>query len=483
MGEIHPVVYYLLVLLAVSLLASTIVVLHRTILAKEGFRSHHSKKKKEEPPAAPANDTPTDVSGAAPPPPPPPPTEESPPPTEESPPPADVDPATRAAAINNLANSSTPIVPNGKKTEDDLITEINTFILKNMTHMLDIYTYLPSRIDGILENSYDLTDQTCQIVREIESRYVGRPKAEADAEVEEDKEDEPMDNLNDWTYDDKTEKKYEKKMNKLEKEEEKAEKKGDHKMSQLKQRYNRQKKQFQNKHKDNPMLECFVGSSQDLSGADLSGANMFHLDKLAPITSFGPPIVSVTDLSGNIIEGTSLEDAMKNKHILENKQIIAVEIKLLKRVSQVNEFVKSYEYVDIIEKLKRIPVTAQFSAQFVKKYLKSVKITHFVNKIKGFLHIGHHHKHTKEGFRSHHHHKHDTHSAPSNTPYQNKHYTFPVPYTDLQLNDEQKNHLEILNNANTLWMQLQTELGPIFDSAQLSYNRLSADWSKMSETS
>jgi hypothetical protein len=352
--------------------------------------------------------------------------------------------------------------------------------------MLDVYSYLPSRMDTIVEKTEDLTDQTCQLVRQIESRYVGRPKAEAQEYIETIRDAEPPDNLNDWDYNDKTEKKYQSTMNKLEKETERTEKKGDNKTAQLKKKYARQRVQFQRKNKNSPMLECFI----DFAGAgagggeDLSGANVFRLDRLAPITSFGPPIVSVTDASGNVITGTNLEDAIRNKHIQENKQIVAVEVKLLKRISQVNDFTKTYEYIGVIEKLKRVPITTQFSMQFVKKYLKSVKLTKFTNKVKEIFRFRRRKKNT-EGFRSRRRssRQNKPQAPPVNTVYQNKRYTFPVPYTDLQLNDDQKIHLDILNNANILWMKVQTELGPVFDVAEASYNNLSGQWDKMSNTS
>jgi len=482
MGGMNPMIFYLLVLLAISLLASAIVFLYKQFIT-EGFGikaklARKLGKKKAAPPpadtpAAPPADTP-----AAPP-------KDTPadePPPDEDP---DIDPAdraARAAALKNLANSSRPITPNAKKTKDDWISEINTFILNKMTFMLDVYTYLPRRMDAIVEKTEDLTDQTCQLVRQIESRYVGRPKAEAQEYIETIKSAEPPDNLNDWDYNDKSEKKYQRTMNKLEKEEERTEKKGDNKTAQLKKKYERQKVQFQRKHKNNPMLECFIDGAG--GGEDISGANVFRLDRLAPITSFGPPIVSVTDLSGNIITGANLEDALKNKHIQENKQIVTVEVKLLKRISQVNDFTKTYEYIGVIEKLKRVPITTQFSMQFVKKYLKSVKLTKFTNKVKQIFGLRRRRKNT-EGFRSRRRssRQNKPQAPPVNTVYQNKRYTFPVPYTDLQLDDDQKIHLDILNNANILWMKVQTELGPVFDRAEGSYNNLSGQWDKMSNTS
>jgi len=499
MVDLHPFFVYALMLVAISLIASAVVTLYKSY-RREGYEDISSGA--EQPPAMGDVSMPEqqlgDVSMT-----------EQPMegmPRKKSP---QQDPMARAAAINAMASSAQPSTQ--KNSVDDKITEINLFILNEMINMLAVFTYVPNRVDALLDQSQELTDQTCQIVKEIEMRYVGRPKAEADEAIEEYKEDEPDDNLNDWTYDDKTERKYQKKMDKLEKAEEKAEKKGNRKMSQLKQKYRRKKKQFQKKHKNQPMLECFVGSEN----ADISGADIFHVDKLAPITSFGPPIVAVTDLSGNIVTGQNLADAMKNKHIQENKEILVVEAKLLKRLSETNNLVKSYEYTGAVEKLKRVPITTTFSEQFVKKYLKSIKLRNLVRNVKNTLKkvvsFGRwgNKKRKKEGFEDYeeeegfedyeeeegfedyeedegfedYEEEEGFEDYEGFQVYENKRYNFPVPYKDIDLNDEQRQHLQILSNAYELKIKIQIELGPVFNNAQTSFNKLSASYGKMSQTS
>jgi hypothetical protein len=67
--------------------------------------------------------------------------------------------------------------------------------------------------------------------------------------------------------------------------------------------------------------------------------------------------------------------------------------------------------------------------------------------------------------------------------YENKRYNFPVPYKDIELNDDQRQHLQILSNAYELKIKIQIELGPVFNNAQASFNQLSASYGKMSQTS
>jgi hypothetical protein len=310
---------------------------------------------------------------------------------------------------------------NTNKLTDDKITEINTFLLNAMTTMLTIYKTLPDGINDVLGKAIDITDDTCYIVKMIEAKYTKKP----------------------LDTDDK--------------------KKDSYKTQTRTKRFNMEENQFLSKHRrkdgtKGEMLECFVGrsdisgaptaktssissymnkaasyvSGSDMSGADMSGAKTTDVSgaKLTDMSgyTFGKQTTVAT-------VSTDLSGAMLKKHAYEDKQIGLVKVELLNWQAKVQAIANGKDYLFLVAKLKKVPLTAQFGSEFINKNRAAIV----------------------EG-------------------YQNPNYKFPVPYTDAQLDKTQKDHLEVLKAANTLLVNISNDLGSTFSTAQTSHNQLLTDY-------
>ena len=322
---------------------------------------------------------------------------------DTSTPPPQVSSAQRAQAISNMKAAASG---NTNKLTDDKITEINTFLLNAMTSMLTIYKTLPDGINDVLGKAIDITDDTCYIVKMIEAKYIKKP----------------------LDTDDK--------------------KKDSYKTQTRTKRFNMEENQFlsKNRSKDGTkgqMLECFVGRS-DISGSDMSGADMSGaVMRSADMSGADMSGAKLTDMSGYTFGkqttvatvSTDLSGAMLKKHAYEDKQIGLVKVELLNWQAKVQAIANGKDYLFLVTKLKKVPLTAQFGSEFINKNRAAIV----------------------EG-------------------YQNPNYKFPVPYTDAQLDKTQKDHLEVLKAANMLLTNISNDLGVTFSTAQTSHNQLLTDY-------
>jgi hypothetical protein len=385
-----------------GLLALSILIMHRTLLSPyyihEGFQDttdDTSADTTADPPA----DAPSD-------------------PTSEPPPPADS--MKRKTAINNMKSAAAAKpsnVPN-----DDKITEINTFILTAMTNMLTMYKSLPDQMNDILGKTIDITDDTCYIVKMIEAKYTKKP---LDATI--DPAHPPVIS---------------------------------HLTKSRERKLSMQESQFLSKHKvkgvTQSLIECFDGGTDD-SGADISGAKDI---------SGATDVSGETDISGYTFgqmpqtAGTvpikDISGAMLKKHAGEDKKIVSIKVKLLYYQGQVLAITNSKDYREAIDKLRKVPLTAQFGSEFIEKNKQAIK--------EGYKD----HKDPKK----HKDHKKDKPKPKPTGPYQNSDYTYPVPYNNLQLNTTQKEHLQTIEEAYKLLMQLSKDLGVNFNLAQQGHTQL-----------
>jgi len=261
-----------------------------------------------------------------------------PPPTTSEPPPPS-DPTARAQAINTMKATST-----GKpaQTPAEKQNEINQYILTNMTNMVNMYKTLPDTINNSLNQVIDITDDTCYIVKLIESKYTKQP-------LDDDKD----------TKDAKDGK-------------DAKSSKTSHKTKTRERKFTLQRTQFMSENKGPKgepaeLLECFSdisgadisGAPQDISGAkqnksgakqDISGAKQ-DISGASPKSLTNVGTVPVKDLSGAAIE----------------KKLVSMKAKLLEEQAKVQAVINTEQFRTAIAKLKKVPLTAKFGSQFITK--------------------------------------------------------------------------------------------------------------------
>jgi hypothetical protein len=296
------------------------------------------------------------------------------------------------------------------ESSDDMISNINAFILKAMTNMVESYAPLPDFINDKLGKIIDVTDDTCFIVRSIEAKYTKQTLAQLKSPP---RRPTPITQKN-------------------------------------VKKFAMKKSQFLAEHKNADLIECFEGGGTDISGVDISGAtsyvsSLFKSDdeekgKGKDKGKGSKDIGDVTDISGYTF-GTpkSFDDvpvkdnkeAMKKKHVEENKQILRMKVKLLDIQTKVEAIMNTDDYKTLVAKLKKVPITAEFGSDFIKKNKAEIV----------------------EGFKD--------------SPYK-----FPVPYKNSELDDTQKGYLNVLNTSYVLLTTLGNDLGKEFTTAQTAFTNL-----------
>jgi hypothetical protein len=324
-------------------------------------------------------------------------------------PPPPADPAKRMRAIHDMKTAAEGVQV---ESSDDMISNINAFILKAMTNMVESYAPLPDFINDKLGKIIDITDDTCFIVRSIEAKYTKQTLAQLKSPP---RRPTPITQKN-------------------------------------VKKFAMKKSQFLAEHKNADLIECFEdGGGTDISGVDISGAtsyvsSLFKSDDEEKGKGKdkgkdkGKGIGDVTDISGYTF-GTpkSFDDvpvkdnkeAMKKKHVEENKQIIRMKVKLLDIQTKVEAIMNTEDYKSLVAKLKKVPITAEFGSDFIQKNKAEIV----------------------EGFKD--------------SPYK-----FPVPYKNSELDDTQKEYLNVLNTSYVLLTTLGNDLGKEFTAAQTTFTNL-----------
>ena len=284
---------------------------------------------------------------------------------DDSPPPLP-DPAKRMRAINDMQTS---VAGTQVESSDDMISNINAFILKAMSNMVDSYAQLPDFINDKLGKIIDITDDTCFIISSIEAKYTKQTLAQLKSPP---RRPTPVTQKN-------------------------------------VKKFVMKKSQFLAEHKDADLIECFEGGST----TDISGY------------TFGTP------KSLDSVQTKDNKEAMKKKHAEENKEILRMKVNLLGSQAKVEAIMNTDDYKTLVAKLKKVPITAEFGSDFIKKNKEEIV----------------------EGF--------------NDSPYK-----FPVPYKNSELDDTQKEHLNVLNKSYTLLTTLSNDLGKDFTTAQDSFTNL-----------
>lgn len=320
-------------------------------------------------------------------------------------PPPPADPAKRMRAIHDMKTAAEGVQV---ESSDDMISNINAFILKAMTNMVDSYAPLPDLINDKLGKIIDVTDDTCFIVRSIEAKYTKQTLAQLKSPP---RRPTPITQKN-------------------------------------VKKFAMKKSQFLAEHKNADLIECFEGGGgTDISGVDISGAtsyvsSLFKSDdeEKGKGKGKGKDISGATDISGYTFgTPTSFDDvpvkdnkeAMKKKHVEENKQIIRMKVKLLDIQTKVETIMNTDDYKSLVAKLKKVPITAEFGSDFIQKNKAEI--------VEGFKDSG---------------------------------YKFPVPYKNSELDDTQKGYLNVLNTSYVLLTTLSNDLGKEFTAAQTAFTNL-----------
>ena len=269
----------------------------------------------------------------------PPPTTSEPPPTTSEPPPPS-DPTARAQAINTMKATST-----GKaaQTPAEKQKEINEYILTNMTNMVNMYKTLPDAINNSLNQVIDITDDTCYIVKLIESKYTKKP---LDEDVDE----------------------KDGKSSKI-----------SHKTKTRERKFTLQKTQFMSENKGPKgepaeLLECF----SDISGADISGAPQDisgapqDISGAKPNSSKAKPDISGAkqDISGATPKSLTNVGTVPVKDLSGaaiEKKLVSMKAKLLQEQAKVQAVINNEQFKTAMAKLKKVPLTAKFGSQFITK--------------------------------------------------------------------------------------------------------------------
>jgi len=320
-------------------------------------------------------------------------------------PPPPADPAKRMRAIHDMKTAAEGVQV---ESSDDMISNINAFILKAMTNMVESYAPLPDLINDKLGKIIDVTDDTCFIVRSIEAKYTKQTLAQLKSPP---RRPTPITQKN-------------------------------------VKKFAMKKSQFLAEHKNADLIECFEGGGgTDISGVDISGAtsyvsSLFKSDdeEKGKGKGKGKDISGATDISGYTFgTPTSFDDvpvkdnkeAMKKKHVEENKQIIRMKVKLLDIQTKVETIMNTDDYKSLVAKLKKVPITAEFGSDFIQKNKAEI--------VEGFKDSG---------------------------------YKFPVPYKNSELDDTQKGYLNVLNTSYVLLTTLSNDLGKEFTAAQTAFTNL-----------
>lgn len=219
------------------------------------------------------------------------------------PPPVPTD-VERARAINDMKTSVAGTAP---EVPIDVTKDVNTFILKSMTDMIQIYKQQPDQINKILGKVIDITDDTCYIMKNIQAKYTKQTVSRMER---------PSRNV-------------------------------PHETQVRQKKYDLQKEQFMAKNKnktkteveatDAPaatILECFVGDT------DISGFSFGENKTANP--------VNVTDI-----------------HAEDDKQIKEASGELIRQQEQLQSIMDSPDYKSAVSKLKKVPPTAQFISEFI----------------------------------------------------------------------------------------------------------------------
>lgn len=213
----------------------------------------------------------------------------------------------RARAINDMKTSVAGTAP---EASVDSKKEVNAFILKSMTDMIQIYKQQPDQINKILGKVIDITDDTCYIMKNIQAKYTKQTVSRMER---------PSRNV-------------------------------PHETQVRQKKYDLQKEQFMAKNKtkteaaDGPaptLLECFVGDT------DISGFSFGENKTANP--------VNVTDI-----------------HAEDDKQIKEASGELIRQQEQLQSIMDSPDYKSAVSKLKKVPPTAEFVSEFITTNKKDI---------------------------------------------------------------------------------------------------------------
>lgn len=207
-------------------------------------------------------------------------------------------PTERARAINDMKTSVAGTSP---EASVDSKKEVNTFILKTMRELIDIYKKQPDQINKILGKVIDVTDDTCYIMKTIQAKYTKQTISRMER---------PIRNT-------------------------------PHETQVRQKKYDLQKEQFLAKQNtktgdasDVTLLECFVGDT------DISGF------------SFG------TNKTANPVN-------VKDVHAEDDAQIKTASGELTRLQEQLQLIMDSPDYKSAVSKLKKVPPTAEFISEFI----------------------------------------------------------------------------------------------------------------------
>lgn len=200
-----------------------------------------------------------------------------------------------------------------------------------------------------------------------------------------------------------------------------------------------QKNQFLTNNKGAKLLECFVdgqdssGEQQDISGAkqDISGAKQDISGAHQDISGYTFGAKKTADT----VPSTDISGAMMKKHAEEEKKIMAAQTQLLQYQAQISSIMNTNDYKTLVASLKQALPTAQFGSQFIAKNKADI--------IEG---------------------------------YQNPAYKYPVPYNNSDLDNKQKEHLQVLDTAYNLLITVFTDLGKNYMDARAAHDQLLKDY-------